>query len=99
MVAHDCDTPRDAHLVFGQVGLRPLVAIAPSLPVIAYGESRSARRAEARHFLRCFVVLCTTFAEGEARGGSSRSDEGDGSPHLTGTKSASANGRELCTLI
>jgi hypothetical protein len=72
MGEHDCDTPRDAHLVFGQVGLRPLVAIAPSLPVIAYGESRFARRAEARDFLGCFVVHRTTFAEGDARGGEER---------------------------
>jgi hypothetical protein len=43
MGEHDCATECARPFSFSQVGLRPLVAIAPSLPVIAFGESRFAR--------------------------------------------------------
>ena len=72
MGEHDYDATRARPFSFGQAGLRPLVAIAPSLPIIAFGESRFARSAEIEDFLGCFVVLCTTFAEGDAGGGSER---------------------------
>src|SRR5437899_9218785 len=79
-----------AHLVSVKWAFGP-----SSLSLRASPSSPSANRASrdgqrSGIFSGIFVVHRTTFAEGDARGGSARSDEGDERPHLTGTKSASA---------
>src|SRR2546425_608434 len=82
MGEHDCETIARAHLVSLRWASGPssLRAEPPR-----YRLRRIALRATGRGqaFSRLFVVHRTTFAEGDARGGSERSDEGDERPHLT----------------
>src|SRR5437879_5722046 len=96
MGEHDCETIARAHLVSLRWASGPS-SLRSEPP--RYRLRRIALRATGRGqaFSRLFVVHRTTFAEGDARGGSERSDEGDERPPLDGAKSAIARWPRIVT--